>query len=78
MTRDENEDQRKPFTHQLAVKVDQQLLHPVDREQLVLGQAHTCGVTDTGELYCWGDGRWDQLGAGTEFAPTPVRVLPID
>lgn len=27
------------------------------------GFFHTCGRTDTGEVYCWGDDSWGQLGA---------------
>jgi len=40
------------------------------------GQSHTCGVTDAGALYCWGDNTWSQYGIGrlTGGERTPVRA----
>ena len=29
------------------------------------GDAHTCGVTPTGEIFCWGQNLWGQVGNGT-------------
>jgi alpha-tubulin suppressor-like RCC1 family protein len=29
------------------------------------GDAHTCGITPTGEIYCWGQNLWGQGGNGT-------------
>lgn len=46
------------------------------------GESHSCGVTTSGAVYCWGEGTMGQLGAG-ETVPTcaywkcatsPVRV----
>jgi alpha-tubulin suppressor-like RCC1 family protein len=39
------------------------------------GMAHTCGVTTSGVLYCWGSNQFGQLGIGTtsdQSAPTQV------
>ena len=37
--------------------------------------AHTCGVTETGELYCWGNNESGELGDGTTvLRRSPVRV----
>jgi alpha-tubulin suppressor-like RCC1 family protein len=35
--------------------------------QLDAGDWHTCGVTPEGEAYCWGNGRWGQLGNGRSY-----------
>jgi hypothetical protein len=40
---------------------------------LAVGRAHACGVTDTQEVYCWGDDSLDQLGDGV-IGPGPVRI----
>lgn len=42
---------------------------------IAAGNAHTCGVTTTGAIYCWGAGAWGQLG-NTERTDqrVPVRV----
>jgi alpha-tubulin suppressor-like RCC1 family protein len=40
------------------------------------GEAHTCGVTTDDRAFCWGVGRFGQLGAGTTlFSDIPVAVL---
>jgi hypothetical protein len=39
------------------------------------GAAHTCGVTRSSEVYCWGAGGQGQLGSiNEEGSPVPVRV----
>lgn len=39
------------------------------------GDAHACGVTFNGEIYCWGDNDLGQLGQGnTRSSSTPVKV----
>lgn len=47
---------------------------------IAAGQNHTCALRDTGEVRCWGDGAWGQLGnGGGDFVmysePDPIRVL---
>ena len=37
------------------------------------GALHTCGVTATGRVYCWGGNQYGQLGDGT----TEDRALPV-
>ena len=42
---------------------------------LVAGLEHTCGLTDRGEAYCWGNGRAGQLGSGSVgLTSAPARV----
>ncbi len=44
---------------------------------MALGQSHSCGVSTTGELYCWGSNFRGELGLGREAlysAPVPQRV----
>jgi len=43
------------------------------------GELHTCGVTGSGVVYCWGNGGVDRLGNGIDaedrFVPTPVATI---
>ena len=47
--------------------------------QLDAGDAHTCGTTDDGAVYCWGRNDDGELGDGTTHPPLrPVRVVEPD
>ena len=48
--------------------------------ELRAGRAFTCGRTADGRIYCWGDNRFGQLGAGTNGVAnfsTPVGVAGV-
>ena len=38
------------------------------------GEYHTCGITNTGDVYCWGDGDYGQIGNG-DFVDSDVPYL---
>lgn len=45
------------------------------------GEIHSCALTDSGDVYCWGDNEYGQLGAGNfdknvDF-PNPVKVIGL-
>jgi alpha-tubulin suppressor-like RCC1 family protein len=44
--------------------------------QIVMGGEHTCGLSDAGQAFCWGDNSLGQLGDGTqsEGVKMPVPV----
>lgn len=55
---------------------------PLQWQQVVTGDYHSCAIASDGNTYCWGGGWWGQLGNGaTNSHFTPVRVsqgdLPI-
>lgn len=39
---------------------------------IAVGESHTCGVTNSGAMKCWGDNRFGQLGSG----PTAPGAVP--
>jgi len=43
--------------------------------QIEAGQAHTCARDREGQIFCWGDNGWGQLGhAGERLSPDPTKV----
>lgn len=43
---------------------------------LSVGQLHACGLTATGDAWCWGYGTDGELGSGrTAVSPVPVKVV---
>jgi alpha-tubulin suppressor-like RCC1 family protein len=57
------------------------LLYPVPNltqvQEVAAGNLHFCARTDH-EVFCWGDGRFGQLGSvRVDRAPTPRRVLDL-
>jgi alpha-tubulin suppressor-like RCC1 family protein len=43
---------------------------------LAAGASHSCAQTPEGELYCWGDNRYGQLGTGDRTnQPLPKKVV---
>ncbi|HTL37864.1 MAG TPA: hypothetical protein VL326_32255 [Kofleriaceae bacterium] len=46
-----------------------------------VGAKHVCGLSDSGEVYCWGDNSFGQVGTGAVGPPVPVVTkvpLPSD
>lgn len=42
------------------------------------GASHSCGLADSGAVYCWGDNSFGQLGNGnTAASPSPVQVVGL-
>jgi alpha-tubulin suppressor-like RCC1 family protein len=47
--------------------------------QVVAGEQHACGLTEAGDVYCWGDNGNSQLGDGSDFdSSMPVAVKGLD
>lgn len=55
---------------QTAVKI----LGPHALTGLVAGDAHSCGLTFTGEAWCWGSNAYGQLGSGSDGTGSNVPV----
>ena len=51
-----------PFDRATPTKVDVEETF----RAIALGSTHTCGVTESGEIYCWGSDRSGQLGNGPD------------
>ncbi|MEO6703601.1 MAG: chromosome condensation regulator RCC1 [Jatrophihabitantaceae bacterium] len=51
---------------------------PSTPTQLVLGLFHTCALVQDGSTWCWGEGKYGQLGNGsTKLAVKPTRVVGL-
>ena len=48
---------------------------PADITDITAGTFHTCALTNSGEVYCWGDNRFGQLGV-SQTLDTDNRPLP--
>ncbi|MGB1014108.1 MAG: RCC1 domain-containing protein, partial [Nannocystaceae bacterium] len=46
--------------------------------QVEAGQSHTCARDGEGQVWCWGDNGWGQLGqVGMRFSPHPLEVAGL-
>jgi alpha-tubulin suppressor-like RCC1 family protein len=62
----------EPFT---SNPIPSRVLGGHEFKSVTLGDGHTCGVTLTGQAYCWGDNTFGQLGNGsTQASSTPLAV----
>lgn len=46
-------------------------------QQLTTGTLHSCALSTTGQVFCWGDNDYGQLGEGTTdnvIGPTPAQI----
>lgn len=66
-------------TQDRTQRVDVQGLSDVTVTQLAAGANHTCALTSSGQVRCWGDNSQGQLGIGAqggkETIPVPVQGL---
>ena len=56
-----------------------EVLGITDATQITTGQAHTCALLQTGNITCWGNNEYGQLGSGQTSSSyeVPVEVLGI-
>ncbi|MFZ5442352.1 MAG: RCC1 domain-containing protein [Myxococcota bacterium] len=45
--------------------------------QVVLGRVHTCALTSTGAVRCWGENESGQLGLESDTTNTPAQVVTL-
>jgi alpha-tubulin suppressor-like RCC1 family protein len=53
--------------------------YDVGATQIAAGELHACALDAAGDLWCWGDNAWSQLGAESAYFsedPIPVAGLP--
>mgnify|MGYP000914713683 CR=1 FL=1 len=54
---------------------------PADAVAITAGEAHTCAALTTGEVTCWGDDQYGQLGDGAangDFVTVPDQAVALD
>jgi alpha-tubulin suppressor-like RCC1 family protein len=62
-------------TGSLRVRLPQRVAIPARLVAISAGNQHSCALSAEGEMYCWGFGRFGQLGHGSfSDSPRPVRV----
>jgi alpha-tubulin suppressor-like RCC1 family protein len=50
-------------------------------QKVSAGAHHTCAITKAGEVFCWGDNTYGQLGTGdttSQTTPTPVEASTLE
>ena len=49
----------------------------VQAKKFAMGSDHTAAITENGDLYCWGDNSFGQVGMGTDnvIQKEPVKIL---
>ena len=54
---------------------------PLSSDQLIMqigvGLFHSCGLFDSGELACWGDNSFGQLGDGTQISHSSPEIITL-
>jgi hypothetical protein len=63
--------------HEFAPRIEPDAAGPIGADpvvQLSGGGSHSCARTAAGEVWCWGDGRFDPLGPPRATARGPTRV----
>lgn len=63
------------FRRQLPIHLDNMAESIAD---VVSGENHSCALTQSGDVYCWGRNSYGQLGNGTTlYNPDPVQVIGL-